>query len=458
MNDQIMVRQTSSASNLTVTTATLTLGEVNGAFNVTTAAADDPNAIGLVSWWKAEDNAYDSLGGNHGTLQGGTTYAASKDGQAFNLNGVSQYLQKIDPVAIPVGNSSRTLSAWIRSDGPTDGTKYQTIVGYGTPWTNSQTFLLEWGGAGNDRHLYLTGWNIDLAGTSTLEYGQWYHVAVTYNGTTVTLYVNGFLDASADCALNTILNPDGLLIGTSPPNDGWHSYFNGRIDNVAVYNRALSASEVAKLAGVAPDAFSFTAQTGMPVSTQIISNPITVTGTSSPSTISITNGEYSISTDGGGTWSAYSSTIPATVSLNDQVRVRQTSSGSNSTLTTATLIIGGVSGAFNVTTAASGDPNAIGLVAWWRAENNVYDSIGTNNGTLQNGTTYASGKVGQSFSLDGINNYVEIPHDATLSVDPSSPMSFETWIYRTSTSAAQHIFSKRTDCSYFNYQLALDTL
>ena len=69
--------------------------------------------------------------------------------------------------------------------------------------------------------------------------------------------------------------------------------------------------------------------------------------------ISITGGEYSVSTNGGTTWSAYSTTTPSTVSLNDQVKVRQTSSSDFSTTTDTTLTIGGVSDTFSLTTLAA---------------------------------------------------------------------------------------------------------
>ena len=101
---------------------------------------------------------------------------------------------------------------------------------------------------------------------------------------------------------------------------------------------------------VIPDAFSFTSQIGVPLSTVVESNTITVTGINAPAAISITGGEYSVSSNGGGTWTPYSATDPATVSLNDQVKVHQTTSSSYATTTTATLTIGGRSGTFSVTT------------------------------------------------------------------------------------------------------------
>ena len=99
-----------------------------------------------------------------------------------------------------------------------------------------------------------------------------------------------------------------------------------------------------------PDLFLFTPVTNAAITTSYESNSITVSGINVPVTISIRDGEYSISTDNGSNWSAYSTTTPTTVNLNDKVKVQVTSSSSPSTVVTATLTIGTVSAGFNVTT------------------------------------------------------------------------------------------------------------
>jgi hypothetical protein len=98
----------------------------------------------------------------------------------------------------------------------------------------------------------------------------------------------------------------------------------------------------------APDQFTFIDQTGVALSTVITSNTITVAGITTAVTISITGGQYAI--NGG----SYTSDDGA-VNNGDTVTVQQTSSGSYSTTTDATLTIGGVSDTFSVTTAAPPD-------------------------------------------------------------------------------------------------------
>jgi uncharacterized repeat protein (TIGR01451 family) len=98
-------------------------------------------------------------------------------------------------------------------------------------------------------------------------------------------------------------------------------------------------------ADTTPDAFSFTPMTGVTPSTPIVSNAITVAGINAPAPISVSaGGEYAI---GAGAFTA----VSGTVSLGQTVRVRQTSAATPGTATTATAPIGGVTGAFTVTTA-----------------------------------------------------------------------------------------------------------
>jgi hypothetical protein len=66
-----------------------------------------------------------------------------------------------------------------------------------------------------------------------------------------------------------------------------------------------------------------------------------------------------------------------------------------------------------------------GLAAWWRAEGDATDSAGTNSGALQNGATFAAGRVGSAFSLDGVNDYIQVADAPAL--NPSTAISVEAW-------------------------------
>jgi hypothetical protein len=101
-----------------------------------------------------------------------------------------------------------------------------------------------------------------------------------------------------------------------------------------------------------PDPFVFTEQNAVPLSTLVTSNTVSVTGINSPTSISVSGGEYSINN---GTFTAAIGAV-----LNgDTVTVRQVSAGTFLTKTEAILTIGGVGSTFSITTKANTPPTAI---------------------------------------------------------------------------------------------------
>lgn len=137
------------------------------------------------------------------------------------------------------------------------------------------------------------------------------------------------------------------------------NWFTGDLAEILIFNRALTALEQQTvdtyLRGKygltnTPVAFDIPDMLGQPLNSLIESAAISVSGITLLAPISIsTGGEYALSTDGGSNWSSWTNN-PGIVKLNDQVKVRQTSSSSFSTTTDVTLTIGGVSDPFSVTT------------------------------------------------------------------------------------------------------------
>lgn len=119
------------------------------------------------------------------------------------------------------------------------------------------------------------------------------------------------------------------------------------------------ASEITFTPDTTPDPFVFASISNVALNTLIESSPIAVAGINTPTALSITSGEYSVSTDSGATWSPYSSTTPAAIAPNSMVKVRQMSAGTSVTTTDTTLYIGGVSATFSVTTVDATPPTSI---------------------------------------------------------------------------------------------------
>jgi hypothetical protein len=201
-------------------------------------------ASGLISWLPGNGNANDLLGSNNATLQGGATFTAAKVGQAFNFTNApnastGQYANVVTPVGLPVGNAARTLELWFRTATTLSSSPNAALIQYGAP-AMEQTFGLVTTAVAPGK-LYFNGGGDDLAGTTTLQPNTWYHAAVTYDGATVKLYLNGQLESSKPtAALNTTLDANGLTIGLRPGSAVW----NGQIDEIDIFNRALSLAEI----------------------------------------------------------------------------------------------------------------------------------------------------------------------------------------------------------------------
>jgi hypothetical protein len=209
-----------------------------------------PPPSGMVDWWPGNGNGYDVQGGNNVTLYNGAGFSAGIVGQAFNFQNApnatsGQYAGNTSPVGLPRGNSARTLDLWFRTatDLSTTGQTESALFEYGAQNTADAIGGHAFGlitSANAPGKLYFTGEGQDLAGTTTIQPNVWYHAAVTYDGTTVTLYLNGQVENSAARMLNTFPDQNGLTIGLRPGSAVW----NGQIDEVELFDRALSQAEI----------------------------------------------------------------------------------------------------------------------------------------------------------------------------------------------------------------------
>jgi hypothetical protein len=211
----------------------------------------DPAPSGLADWWPGEGNANDIVGNNNGTLVGGATFAAGEVGQAFSFDGSSGYVSIPDSPSMDSFTSSITIETWIKVNQLTLNTDWMGIVTKGnnswrlqaTMYTNTVYFGLD--GVSPSRDLY---------GTRNVNDGQWHHVAAVYDGTNMFLYVDGTLDVSQPATGLIAQNNSPVCLGAT-----YNAYelschclelgyfFNGLVDEASIYNRALTASEIAAI-------------------------------------------------------------------------------------------------------------------------------------------------------------------------------------------------------------------
>ncbi|MEO8238100.1 MAG: DUF4979 domain-containing protein [Flavobacterium sp.] len=203
-----------------------------------------PNT-GQISYFKFDEQtgnqAIDSWGATHGTLQTTATHAAGHSGLALKLDGTATSYATL-PAGIVSTLSDFTISAWVKMDALGN---WMRVFDFGTG-TNKYMFLTVQAGSANVMRYAVKngGTEKQVSYTYTLPLATWTHFAVTQSGNTCTLYINGTAVAS-----NTAFSIKPSNIGSTNQNYLGKSQFNdpmfkGAIDEFKIYNRALSAQEI----------------------------------------------------------------------------------------------------------------------------------------------------------------------------------------------------------------------
>ncbi|HEY0108359.1 MAG TPA: LamG domain-containing protein, partial [Fibrella sp.] len=213
-----------------------------------------PKPSGIVAWWKAENNAIDSVGGNNGTLNHGATFAAGKVGQAFSFDGVDDKITVRDAENLKL-TSSLTLEAWVLVTAlPRNADAgWGKILLRGDDRDGIDPYFLAVNANGNVYfHIEKGIQGQNLAAPAPI--GRFVHIAGTLDGSTglMRLYLDGVLASETvttlrpEKDLDPTRNP-GLGIGNSQNASKFKFPFNGLIDEVSIYNRALTATEIQEL-------------------------------------------------------------------------------------------------------------------------------------------------------------------------------------------------------------------
>src|SRR5581483_8549952 len=215
--------------------------------------ADVPS--GLVGWWPGNNNANDVTNGDNGSLQGGATYSTGKVLESFSFNGTDSHVDIPKTSALDVGGQV-TIEFWMNAD-PSNpiGSTIQGLVTsdfYGVeidadPGVAGVNFWIS-GDNGNS----WTSIADDNGGSVIFPSGEWHHIAGTYDGTNLQMYLDGQawgfpvaasgnISPMGDSSFVTLGSEDGR---NYCPDCVANRYFNGLIDEVSIYNRALTASEI----------------------------------------------------------------------------------------------------------------------------------------------------------------------------------------------------------------------
>lgn len=199
-----------------------------------------PNYVptnGLVGWWPFTGNANDLSGnGNNGT-NNGATLTTDRFG---NLNNAYNFDGNNDFVSVPRNNISNfSVSLWLHTN---INTEFSALVDANVSnWElylkNLKPTFTKW--------ILAPGNYQELISTTTLPLSQWHHLTYTYSSNNVNIYLNGLLISSFNNINLTNLNSGLYYFGASI--SGSSQFYSGKIDDIGIWNRALTQQEITNL-------------------------------------------------------------------------------------------------------------------------------------------------------------------------------------------------------------------
>jgi hypothetical protein len=218
-------------------------------------------APGMVAWWTGDDTAEDVLGGNHGTSHNGAGFTADAEvGSAFAFDGVDDFVKVPASSSLGVGaGGGFTIETWVKTS---DVVSWQPLVewnnggAYGVHlWLNVDVDGLTGGGGiyanivGTDGAEHRIG-----SGAARLQPNVFHHVALTFDKASgaTQLYLDGVPTGKPKTFPGvTPQTSYDLYLGRRPGGGSPVTQFSGALDEVSIYDRALSREEVAVIVSAA---------------------------------------------------------------------------------------------------------------------------------------------------------------------------------------------------------------
>ncbi len=461
-----------------------------------TASATTPTApggpTGLIAGYSfnagSGTTAVDSSrNGITGTLVGATWTAAGRYGNALSFNGASAYVDLGNPAALQ-STGSTTWAAWVFATGvPADDGQIIAKSNDSSGWqlktspdTGPHTFAIAIAAS--------SGGHVQRYSTTVRALNTWYHVAGVYNATarTLDIYVNGVLDNGL--MGGTVLVPAAQVVPNINVNIGRRSngyYFQGVIDDVRVYNRALTPAEISQITndpGIGPNqpsaatttasfsaagtyvlrltpsdgALSAADELTVTVATAANVAPTVNSGADRSITLpSSTTLTATVSDDGQPTppgaltlnWTRVSGSGTVTFSAPNAATTNASFSAAGTYVLRLTASDGALSTSDEVTvTVNSGSTSVPGLVAHYRLDDGAgtiaSDATGAYPATLVNGAAWVTGRHAGGVSFDGANDYIALPNVKAS----GAGLTISTWVRTSSftSSVAQRFVSKAT--------------
>ncbi|MFC7590556.1 LamG-like jellyroll fold domain-containing protein [Nonomuraea antimicrobica] len=397
---------------------------------------------GLVAAYAMDEGGGTAVGdasghGNAGTAANTAWTVTGKYGQALSFNGTSSWVTVADSGSLRL-TDGMTVEAWVR---PSSVTGWRTVVmkEFGADLAYA---IMGSGSSGPGAFIHTTS-GANAPASANLPLNTWSHVAATYDGSTLRMFVNG-----AQVATNPTTG--ALRTGTSPlrigGNSGSGEYFSGLIDEVRIYNKALTPAQIAT-------------DMNTPVGQQ---GPPDTQPPTAPGSLVATGGQGSAQL----TWTAATDDVGVTgYTVHRSATAGFTPSGANqvgSTAGTAFTDSGVEPGTYHYRVVAfdgssntgppSGEASAVvtqaptvtGLVAAYGMDAGtgaaVADASGNGNDGTAAATTWASGKYGQALSFNGTSSWVTVADSGSLRL--TDGMTLMAWVRPSSVTGWRTVVMK----------------
>jgi hypothetical protein len=225
-------------------------GDVNSAdyvIDFSVAEVPPPPSMTPVAAYNFDDGGGPMLAdhsgrANHGTLSGATWTTLGKFGGALSFDGVDDWVTVANSSSLSL-STGMTLEAWVFPTANGGGTWRNIVI---KERSNGEVYNLYSNTAVNRPAVYVVrasqpGTAVETRGSSQLSVNVWTHLAATYDGKTVRLFRNGTQFGSKAVSGTLLTSSGALRIGG---NSLWGEFFKGRIDDLRIYNRALTPAEI----------------------------------------------------------------------------------------------------------------------------------------------------------------------------------------------------------------------
>ncbi len=230
--------------------------EVQSIYNAGAAGKINPSCVtaptNIVAWWSGDGHPYDLARTNGGTLVNSATYQSAVVSEGFSFNGTGGHVRVPDQASFHCTNGL-TIEAWVN---PTNVASQNEIVdkwdavagfnqrSYAAALLSGGRFFLQLSPAGTGAGATY------VATTNAVALNGWTHVAGTYDGSLIRVYLNGVLNAQGIYTNGIFPGTNDLAIGGVVGGAAYGSVilpFHGWIDEPSIYNRALTSTEITAL-------------------------------------------------------------------------------------------------------------------------------------------------------------------------------------------------------------------